>query len=762
VKHKVILDFRKFQIIISPKDSDADAQAGRKKKVEVAQLELDYAQKSHASETHENAPVTFDIRIISAAPFLRSCRKKGHVVGAIIIENIDKTLNPKKKADSAIVLPTKWLKFLETFSQIEANKLPVHRPYDITIELLESKQSPFGPLYGMSRDELLCCKKYLEDMLKKSFIQPSQSSAAAPVLFVKKLGEGLRFCVDYRQLNALTAKNRYSIPRLQETLNRLKYAKVFTKLDIIAAYNALRMGPGEEWKTVFRTRYGLYEYLVMPFGLANAPAVWQRFINNILREGFDVFCTAYLDDILIYSENQKDHDKHVEWVLEQLRKAGIQCDVEKCVFDVTSVKYLGLIISTEGISMDPAKIAAIVNWEQPTSAKEVSSFYGFANFYRRFIKGFSKIAGPLTDLIKYNAVFNWTDECEKVFVDLKRAFTEGPVLRHYDSEKEIQMKCDASDRKIGNILFQRSSNGEWQPVAYFFQKMNPAKCNYEIYDKKLLAVVRSLEEWRSECEGSKFPIEIISDYKNLEYFMSTKFLNRCQARWSEFFLRFNFKIIYRSGKFNTAADALSRRSGDRPKKGDDMWQQVLKEHNFTISAISINASNAGNSRASTSESFTYKAETTPEEPEAPITEPQDQQRISTPDADNPALMLEGIVDAARATAQPANDNPEEQDMEEQFTAACEQDVAYQEVQTALAEGQIRHIEGFPLAECQLINDQVYYRPDRDTTGNYTGGRRLVPKNDELRLRLISLAHDSPLAGHPGHAKCYEILCRNYY
>ena len=243
--------------------------------------------------------------------------------------------------------------------------------------------------------------------------------------------------MDYWQLNALIAKNCYSIPRLQETLNRLKYVKVFIKLDIIVAYNALRMGSGEEWKIVFRTRYELYKYLVMPFGLANAPIVWQRFINNILREGFDVFCIAYLDDILIYSENQKDHDKHVEWILEQLRKANIQCDVKKCVFDVTLVKYLGLIISIEEISMDLAKIVAIVNWEQLTSAKEVLSFYGFANFYRRFIKGFSKIARPLIDLIKYNVVFNWIDECEKVFVDLKRAFIEGPVLRHYDSKKKI-------------------------------------------------------------------------------------------------------------------------------------------------------------------------------------------------------------------------------------------------------------------------------------------------------------------------------------
>ena len=260
--------------MIYPVDKlDATAQATQ----EMVSVPLESESNSGPSERSASEEVLkvsthFDIAMIGAAPYLRQARKPDHVIGAITMEDIDKVLNPKKKVDPATVLPPNLQKFQDVFSQLLANNLPKHRPYDHVIPLLKGKTPGFGVLYGMSRDELLCCRKYLDDMLKKGFIRPSHSSAASPVLFVKKPGGGLRFCVDYRNLNAMTVKNRYPIPLIRETLHRLAKAKVYTKLDIIAAYNALRMAPGEEWKTAFRTRYGLYEYLVMPFGLANAPS----------------------------------------------------------------------------------------------------------------------------------------------------------------------------------------------------------------------------------------------------------------------------------------------------------------------------------------------------------------------------------------------------------------------------------------------------------------------------------------------------------
>jgi Reverse transcriptase (RNA-dependent DNA polymerase) len=213
----------------------------------------------------------------------------------------------------------------------------------------------------MSQDELRVLKKYLDDSLKKGFISPSTSQAASPVLFVKKPGGGLRFCVDYRALNAITVKDRYPLPLVTEILTRLSKAKYFTKLDVIAVFNRIRIADGDKWKTAFRTRYGLFEYNVVPFGLSNAPSAFQHFINDVLHEHLDEFCSAYIDDILIYSDDLESHQKHVRWVLEATRKAGLQLDIEKCEFHVSEVTYLGLIISTEGIRMDPYKVEAVLN-----------------------------------------------------------------------------------------------------------------------------------------------------------------------------------------------------------------------------------------------------------------------------------------------------------------------------------------------------------------------------------------------------------------
>lgn len=217
-------------------------------------------------------------------------------------------------------------------------------------------------MYGMSQAELQVAKQYIEENLSKGFIRASSSPAAAPILFVKKPGGGLRLYVDYRKLNEITEKDRYPLPLIKETLSRVCRAKIFTKIDIIAAFNRLRMAEGEEWKTAFATRWGLYEYLVLPFGLTGGPSSFQRYINKALKEFLDDFATAYLDDILIYSKNMKKHRKHVAQVLQRLREFGLQADITKCEFHVTSVKYLGLIVTTEGICIDPEKIQAIIEW----------------------------------------------------------------------------------------------------------------------------------------------------------------------------------------------------------------------------------------------------------------------------------------------------------------------------------------------------------------------------------------------------------------
>ena len=514
------------------------------------------------SEPEPDSDLAMDICQIGPAPFMRLAQKPGYEIFAASMADIEKTLAPKKRTNPATKVPVEYHENLKVFSRAEADKLPEHRPYDLKIKLEPGKQPPFGPLYGMSRDELKCLRKYLDEHLAKGFIRASTSPVAAPVLFAKKPGGGLRFCIDYRGLNAITVKNRYPIPLIQETLNRLSKAKYYTKLDIIAAFNKIRIAEGDEWLTTFRTRYGLFEMLVMPFGLANAPSTFQHYVNDVLRPYLDVFCTAYIDDILIYSDNLEDHRKHVRAVLQALQEAGLQLDVDKCEFHKTEVLYLGLIISTDGIRMDPAKIKTIMEWETPANVKDVQSFLGFANFYRRFIQDYSKIVAPLTALTRKDMKFNFSDSCQQAFRHLKERFTTAPILRHFDPDLPCVVESDSSDYVSAGVLSQYDKDGMLRPVAFFSKRLIPAECNYEIYDKELLAIIRCFEQWRPELEGAAFPIKVLTDHKNLQYFTTTKLLSHRQARWSEYLSRFNFTIVYRPGSQGQKPDALTRRTQD--------------------------------------------------------------------------------------------------------------------------------------------------------------------------------------------------------
>jgi hypothetical protein len=523
--------------------------------------------------------------MVGPATLHRQAKRQRLQVYALSLYEISQALEaqPKKPAISEIV-PPEYHQYLPLFSEAEANKLRPHRPYDHRIPLKDNFTPPFGPIYPLSRTELEALRKWLDENLSKGFIRASSSPAGAPILFVKKGDGSLRLCVDYRGLNEGNIKNCYPLPLLHETLLRLQKARYFTKLDIRGAYNLVRMAEGEEWKTTFRTRYGLFESLVMPFGLTNAPASFQHIINDVLRPYLDVFVTAYLDDILIYSDNLEDHRGHVLKVLEALTKAGLHLKPEKCEFHRQEVKYLGFIISTTGTKMDPAKITTIQEWPQPQNVKDVQSFLGFANFYRHFIKGYSSIVTPLTRLTRKDIPFTWTSDCAHSFNNLKTTFTTAPILHHFNYDREVIVKTDTSDFISARVLSQYDDNSVLHPVAFFSRKHSPAECNYEIYDKELMGIVRAFEEWRPELEGVHHPIQVLSNHKNLEYFMSTKLLNCRQTHWAEYLSCFNFRIVYRPGKAGGKPDALTRRSGDLPQGGDarliEQQRVVLKPQNL--------------------------------------------------------------------------------------------------------------------------------------------------------------------------------------
>jgi hypothetical protein len=287
----------------------------------------------------------------------------------------------------------------------------------------------------MSPTELTVIKRWLDDNLAKGNLRPSTSSTAAPLLLARKPVGGVRICQDYRGINDITIKNRYPLPLIRETLDAICNAKIYTKLDVIAAFNRVRIAEGHEWKTAFITRFGLYESTVTPFGLCGAPATFQRYINDTLYDILNEYATAYLDDVLIYSSNVKEHTAHVREVLQRLEKAGLQIDLAKCEFGVTKTKYLGLVITPGGIEMDPEKVAAIASWEPPTTRRQLQRFLGFANIYRRFIRNFSKLTRCLHDLTKKDTPWRWTNECQDAFTTLKAAFTTAPALRVYDWTK---------------------------------------------------------------------------------------------------------------------------------------------------------------------------------------------------------------------------------------------------------------------------------------------------------------------------------------
>ncbi|XP_056132867.1 uncharacterized protein LOC130109929 [Lampris incognitus] len=311
---------------------------------------------------------------------------------------------------------------------------------------------------------------------QKRLIRPSSSQVAAGFFFVKKKDGGLRPCIDYRQLNDITIKNKYPLPLMSSTLEPLTQATVFTKLDLRNAYHLVRIRKGDEWKTAFKTPRGHYEYLVMPFGLTNAPAVFQALMNDILRDMLDQFVVVYLDDILIFSRSLEEHVQHVRQVLERLLRNRLFVKAEKCLFHSESVDYLGFIVEGGKTRADPRKIKAVVEWPDPKSRKELQSFLGFANFYRRFVRNYSSVAEPLTRLTSPSQPFVWSPAARSAFLSLKERFTSAPVLLHPDPKRQFIVEVDASDTGLGAVLSQRSeADQKVHPCAFFSRRFLPAE-----------------------------------------------------------------------------------------------------------------------------------------------------------------------------------------------------------------------------------------------------------------------------------------------
>ncbi|WVZ90444.1 hypothetical protein U9M48_036746 [Paspalum notatum var. saurae] len=432
--------------------------------------------------------------------------------------------------------------------------LPPDRDVEFRIDLVPGIAPVSKRPYRMAPEELKELKIQLQEQLDKGFIRPSSSPWACPALFVEKKDQGgKRLCVDYRPLNAVTIKNKYPIPHIDILFDQLAGAKVFSKIDLRSGYYQIKIREEDIPKTAFSTRYGLYEYLVMSFGLTNAPAFFMYMMNSVFINELDKFVVVFIDDILIYSKNEKEHEEHLRIVLTRLREHKLYAKFSKCAFWLKEVGFLGHILSEKGVAVDPSKVEVVLNWKQPETVTGIRSFLGLAGYYRRFIKDFSKIAKPMTSLTKKNAKFIWSPKCEEGFQELRKLLTTAPVLAQPDVTKPFDVYCDASGQGLGCVLMQ-----EGRVIAYASRQLRKHEANYPTHDLELAAVVHALKIWRHYLLGNT--CHIYTDHKSLKYIFTQTELNMSQRRWLELIKDYDLEIHYHPGKANVVVDALSRRA----------------------------------------------------------------------------------------------------------------------------------------------------------------------------------------------------------
>ena len=428
--------------------------------------------------------------------------------------------------------------------------LPPDRNVGHTIPLEQGAVPPYRPLYRMSPLELAEAKRQIEDYMAKGWIEPSSSPYGAPILFVPKKGGELRMCIDYRALNKQTVKNRYPLPRIEDLFDKLGEARVFSSLDLAQGYHQIRVTDEDVPKTAFRTPFGHFQWRVLSFGLTNAPATFQRLMNDVFRPYLDRFVLVYLDDILVYSKSMEEHKKHLDQVLALLREHKLYAKPSKCKFYQEQVEYLGHLIGKNGISVDPKKVAAVQDWPVPQDVGQLRSFLGLTNYFRRFLEGYSTLVAPLTRLTRKDVSWEWLPACQTAFDSVKRLLVNAPVLRLPDFTKPFTVVTDASIVGLGAVLLQ-----DEHPVAFESRKLSPAEVRYTTTEQEMLAVVHALRTWRCYLEGVQFTV--VTDHNPITFFSTQQTLSRRQARWLETLSSFTFEFKYRPGRTNVA-DPLSR------------------------------------------------------------------------------------------------------------------------------------------------------------------------------------------------------------
>ncbi|GJX91673.1 reverse transcriptase domain-containing protein [Tanacetum coccineum] len=493
----------------------------------------------------------------------------------VFLENITATKDEDKSKGKRLEDVSVVQEFPEVFPK-DLLGIPPTRQVEFRIDLVPGATPVARAPYRLAPSEMKELAEQLQELTDKGFIRPSSSPWGAPVLFVKKKDGSFRMCIDYRELNKLTVKNRYPLPRIDDLFDQLQGSSIYSKIDLRSGYHQLRVREEDIPKTAFRTRYGHYEFQVMSFGLTNAPAVFMDLMNRVCKPYLDKFVIVFIDDILIYSKSKKEHEEHLRQILKLLKKEELYAKFSKCEFWISRVQFLGHVIDCRGIHVDPAKIESIKDWASPKTPTEIRQFLGLAGYYRRFIEGFSKIAKTMTKLTQKGVKFDWGDKQEAAFQLLKQKLCSAPILALPEGSEDFIAYCDASKKGLGAVLMQRE-----KVISYASRQLKIHEKNYTTHDLELGAVVFALKIWRHYLYGTK--CTVFTDHKSLQHILDQKELNMRQRRWLELLSDYDCEIRYHPGKANVVADALSRKEREPLRVralvmtiGLDLPKQILK------------------------------------------------------------------------------------------------------------------------------------------------------------------------------------------
>jgi len=391
------------------------------------------------------------------------------------------------------MVPKRFLKWRKVFGKVELERMPTRKIWDHVIDLKEMFKPQKRRIYPLSKNKREEVQNFVNDQLRKGYIRLSKSPQMSSVFFVGKKNGSKRMVMDYCNLNDQTVKNKYPLPLITDLIDNMGSKQVFTKIDLWWGFNNIRIKEGDEWKGAFTTHVGFFELTVMFFGMMNSPATFQAIMNEILRDMINEGkVAAFVDDVLVGTETEKEHDEIVEEILRRLEKNNLYVKPEKCTWKVRKIGFLGVVIGPGGIEMEKEKVDEVPSWPKPKNMKDVRKFLGLTNYYRRFIKDFAQVARPMNMLTRKDVKWQWEEEQQKAFDELKRIFTTKPVLVAPDLDKEFRIEADASNYATRGVLSMKGPNKLWRPVAFISKSLSDTKRNYEIHDKEILAVVRCL------------------------------------------------------------------------------------------------------------------------------------------------------------------------------------------------------------------------------------------------------------------------------